>query len=572
MSNEISTLDLLLGFPGLQIKGHSDRGNIIYIYAKASDDTPPVACPCCGNTWVRKDGGYIREAKDFPIRGKPVIFQIDTFRYECVRPSCQQKKFVPRFPQAIDENSQLTIRLRDAIASCDFSKRTFDDVAKQYGVDRETVRRIFLEKVRELDQETKYDDVVCLGIDEAHLAKEMRGVLVDCSSKKAKLIDLLPDRRQQTIVAALRRFENLGTIRYVTMDMSAAYRDAVLAELPNAIVVVDRFHVILHLIEATEKARKATEAMIEAEIAQLPAGKRDRETDLWKSQRKVINHFWFKKNVTNLTDRQYRGLATLMKNYPAFGDVIRTKEQFSAIYDCATRTDAEAMYDAWYNDLMTSGNPGLEPFKALARTVSNWHEWIFNYFDVEPGISRTNGPTEAINGEIKRINKMGRGYSFEVLRGKLLYGAGQIKLRKRTVNVPDPKTTCYLWSLNTFRGYDWMSTTEFEPDDVITDMYEIIKVALDLHPELEPKWGFLLEYVQSQEYLMLQEYILGHDPDLEGALKDAADVMDNLPPYPEHLLRHIKLPVELEILSRIVDTTMIAVKADYDSEMIQSYR
>lgn len=33
MMNEISTLDMLFGFPGLQIKVHSDRGNVIYIYA-----------------------------------------------------------------------------------------------------------------------------------------------------------------------------------------------------------------------------------------------------------------------------------------------------------------------------------------------------------------------------------------------------------------------------------------------------------------------------------------------------------------------------------------------------------
>lgn len=68
-------------------------------------------------------------------------------------------------------------------------------------------------------------------------------------------------------------------------------------------------------------------------------------------------------------DWQYHGLATLMKHDPAFGNVIRKKEQFSAIYDCTTRVAGGTMFDAWYNALMTCGNPWLEPLKALAGNV-----------------------------------------------------------------------------------------------------------------------------------------------------------------------------------------------------------
>lgn len=56
--------------------------------------------------------------------------------------------------------------------------------------------------------------------------------------------------------------------------------------------------------------------------------------------------------------------------------------------------------------------------------MHNWHDEIFAYFD-QPV---TNAYTESANNLIRVMQRLGRGYSFEVLRAKTLYTAGVQKL------------------------------------------------------------------------------------------------------------------------------------------------
>lgn len=59
-------------------------------------------------------------------------------------------------------------------------------------------------------------------------------------------------------------------------------------------------------------------------------------------------------------------------------------------------------------------------FSDLVRAVTNWYDPIFNFFDFQI----TNGYTEAMNGLIKIANRIGRGYSFEAIRAKMLFRNG----------------------------------------------------------------------------------------------------------------------------------------------------
>jgi len=55
--------------------------------------------------------------------------------------------------------------------------------------------------------------------------------------------------------------------------------------------------------------------------------------------------------------------------------------------------------------------------------MKNWRTEILAYFDHPI----TNAYTEALNGVAKTINRQGRGYTFEVLRARLLYGKGPLE-------------------------------------------------------------------------------------------------------------------------------------------------
>ena len=62
---------------------------------------------------------------------------------------------------------------------------------------------------------------------------------------------------------------------------------------------------------------------------------------------------------------------------------------------------------------------GLEEFRRLAKTVHNHYDDIFAYWDAPFPI--TNAYTEGLNGLIKMANRLGRGYSYDIIRAKTLY-------------------------------------------------------------------------------------------------------------------------------------------------------
>ena len=91
------------------------------------------------------------------------------------------------------------------------------------------------------------------------------------------------------------------------------------------------------------------------------------------------------------------------------------KEDFFDIYRCQNKTDAMELYDVWKETL----DPDTKAaFFEVIRAVDNWRPEIFNYFDTPV----TNAYTEAVNGMAKVANRMGRGYSFEAIRAKVLFG------------------------------------------------------------------------------------------------------------------------------------------------------
>jgi hypothetical protein len=108
------------------------------------------------------------------------------------------------------------------------------------------------------------------------------------------------------------------------------------------------------------------------------------------------------------------------QHMPLLAQAYAAKEQFYGIWSCSGKAEAEMAYHTWKVGLA----PELQvAFQPLMTAMANWHNEIFAYFAV-PGASVTNATTEALNGLAKLAQRGGRGYSFEAIRAKLLYGIG----------------------------------------------------------------------------------------------------------------------------------------------------
>lgn len=101
----------------------------------------------------------------------------------------------------------------------------------------------------------------------------------------------------------------------------------------------------------------------------------------------------------------------------------QAKEAFFRVYDQNGQAAALSAYAAWERSLAPEIR---EAFKPIITAIRNWQPHIFTYFDHPV----TNAYTESLNSLIRVMNRLGRGYSFEALRAKILFTEGAQKVKK----------------------------------------------------------------------------------------------------------------------------------------------
>lgn len=94
-------------------------------------------------------------------------------------------------------------------------------------------------------------------------------------------------------------------------------------------------------------------------------------------------------------------------------------------------------------------------FEDLIKSLNNWEEEIFNYFN----LLIINVYTESLNRLIKTMNHVGRGYSFEALRAKVLFTQGYRKVKKKKfkeVEITFGKMLPDQFPIWEQTGYEWV--------------------------------------------------------------------------------------------------------------------
>lgn len=359
----------------------------------------PKACYECGGTEYYKHGKSTRFVRDLNSFDKRVGIEIHTHRYKC---RYCNSTFSQKY-KSIDERDKITIRLREQIEK-ESLKKPFSNIADEYSISPTTVKRVFEGYIERLEKDITYATPIILGIDEAHLNKSMRAVYTDIIGRK--VLDIQPSRKKADVKAFLSKLPNKKEIEVVTIDMWRYYKEAVYEELPNAQVIIDRFHVIQLVTNALEKERKSFKDSLTAQ------------------QRKKLlrDRFLLLRNKEDLQAKQIWDMQMMFIEFPQLKLAYELKEQFRDIYECQNKKDAMKRYEEWKSFVPKD----MKHYQEVIKTVDNWHLEIFNYF----GCRITNAYTESVNNLIKHIEKAGRGYSFEVLRAKVLFGTSATKKPK----------------------------------------------------------------------------------------------------------------------------------------------
>lgn len=365
------------------------------------------ACPnCISMAKVRKFGSLSIIFMDLPIHGKRVGIHINRQRFHCAE--CGKTYFEPL--PLMDEKRHCTKRLIKYAAN-ESLKRTFTSIAEETGVSEGTVRLIFSDYINDLDNKFRAVTPRWLGIDEVHLIKP-RCVLTNVEQNT--VVDILSNRDKKTVVNWLSRLPDRHLIQLVAIDMWRPYKEAVEFCLPQAKIVIDKYHVVQMANEALDKVRK-----------ELREGLTPKERKSLKRERYALL-----KRRRDLNMKEQIFMQAWCEQFPVLGIAYKLKEDFYAIWEQPTKinsAEAKALYDEWAKQI----HPDVaEHFLPILTAFGNWEKEIFAYFESPI----TNAYTESLNSLIRVVDRMGRGYSFDVLRAKILYSYGSQKIVKPAYN------------------------------------------------------------------------------------------------------------------------------------------
>ena len=387
----------LLNLPDYRIITVDETDDAYHIAAETLAE--PLSCPHCGNPTIVGYGRREQWIRDLPMHGKQVGVYFLTRRFRCK--ACR-KTFYEELPW-VDPQRFMTQRLVAWIGPSAI-RRPFAHVAQEVGVSERTVRDIFHDHIANLEAHRHVETPQWLGLDEIHLIRP-RGVVTNV--QECTLVDLLVNRNKETVTAYLMRLPQRQRVQLIAMDMWRPYKEAVHVALPQAIIVIDKFHVLKMANAAVERVRK------QLREALTPALRRGLMHD----------RFVLLKREADLTAREALLLSTWVKNYPVLGEIHRLKEAFFGLYDRANATEARSYFQTWEQSLSADHRIA---FADLLTAWQNWHDEILAYFDHPI----TNAYTESLNNLIRATDRLGRGYSFEALRAKMLWAKSAAKTRR----------------------------------------------------------------------------------------------------------------------------------------------
>ena len=204
-----------------------------------------ISAPCpCGTLssdfvmWGFTDPIYVG---DLPVRNKRARICFRLRRKRCT--SCGKTFQQPL--AGIDDKHDLSTRLVKYIKEESLNIfRTYSDIADETGVSEQVIRNISTDHIEGLNASRSVENVRWLAIDEVYPAKNIEYCVITTPEHQL-VLDILPNNNSESLIRWMLNLPKSvrDGVEIVTMDMHVPYRFVVRKMLPNARIIVDRYHV-----------------------------------------------------------------------------------------------------------------------------------------------------------------------------------------------------------------------------------------------------------------------------------------------------------------------------------------
>ena len=208
-------------------------------------------CGCANNNTIIKKGTEKSLIKINKISEITSYLELDKQVYKC---KCCNRKTVAQ-SSIVDFGCYISNNLKLAVFNCAKEIMSKSMIARLYNICDNTVQKIF---DTQFNHNTIYKNYLpeAICIDEFTYKKKTYAFNL-CDAKNGKTIDLVEDRTTSNLDKYFSHYTEKARkgVKFVVMDMYSPYIDLIKKWFPNAIIIIDLFHIVQLISRSLNKTR-----------------------------------------------------------------------------------------------------------------------------------------------------------------------------------------------------------------------------------------------------------------------------------------------------------------------------
>lgn len=333
-----------------------------------------------------------RVVTGLPYGCKPLLIAFDVHSIYCH--NCQRQS-AERFPFLSSPKSRITKQLERTLVEYRSSMSVLA-LSSYFSVRWHTIKAVLVRHLRKEYEHVSCKGVTAIGIDEimvGHLPDGRQDYKTIVRDLHSGAVLWVGDGKGQNALDGFgkRLIRSNANIQYVTMDLGHPFSAWVKANLPNAVIVYDHFHVIKLMNEAVDKVRRRVMSEMDEE----------ERLDI-KRQR-----FIFLRNKEDLKPETQMHLERLNHIYKDLGTVHMMKEDLRSIYRvCTNRSEGACQLKQWATSALQTA---IRELVKMGKCVMRHLDGIASFWENR----LTNSHMEGFNSKLRGMIKMAYGYRDE---------------------------------------------------------------------------------------------------------------------------------------------------------------
>ena len=381
------------GYDFTDIQVSTDRGFINCIVEPLPSNK--AECHVCGSKLQGKTSKHRMQVKDLPImhlENTITFFRRKGFCSKCEGYKSEKVHFLS------EESPHFTAQYAWCLKSlCEVA--AVKKAAEHAGVDKSTLQRLDQRSLEMMKENYKIPTVTHIAVDEVYATKKNKSdenrddrfftIITDIKTSKVIWVE-----KSRSEKALTRFFMKIGErkcqkIQVVSTDQHKGYIRSVRENCPNAVLVLDKFHVIKGLGEAINEGRKLL-------LKMLPKQKRSK---LMEGRYRFI---FLKKANRRKKDEQQHIDKVIADNH-LFLAMELIKERMYSFYASKSYAEAKKIFYEIGNWCLESGIPPLK----------KWYDHLRRNWEALTGFLTSKASTavsEGVNNVIKSIKRSAFGF------------------------------------------------------------------------------------------------------------------------------------------------------------------